>query len=376
MGLETTLADITARLRQGRFPNEQAISQGAVLRLLQDLGWDTWDPAVVWPEFRTGEGRADFALCHPPSKPLIFIEVKQPGLAEVAIRQALEYAFHTGVPFIVLTDGKTWSFYLPAEQGSYEDRRVYKLDLFERSVEEAAETLRRYLGWEVVQSGESIESARREYRSRSRRSQARAAIPGAWRELVESGDEDLFELLAAAVESKAGFRPEPDDVSWFLAGLVAPEGVGGTHVAAPTRRRPTPIELPRSSRIVPPGPPSGAPAEGVRRYGVLRLRDKELRYANAKEAMVLVLQELANDDPSFLQRCSTRPEMSGRKRRYIGRSAEELYPDRPDLRLHKAELPGGWLVSTNLNNQLKLTIIRVAAEVAGLEMGKDVSVSF
>ena len=35
-------------------------------------------------------------------------------------------------PFVVLTDGETWSFYLPAEQGSYEDRRVYKLDLFER----------------------------------------------------------------------------------------------------------------------------------------------------------------------------------------------------------------------------------------------------
>jgi predicted type IV restriction endonuclease len=26
----------------------------------------------VWPEFQTGEGRADFALCHPPSKPAVF----------------------------------------------------------------------------------------------------------------------------------------------------------------------------------------------------------------------------------------------------------------------------------------------------------------
>jgi len=43
MALENTLADITAKLRQERFPNEQAISQGIVLRLLQELGWDTWD---------------------------------------------------------------------------------------------------------------------------------------------------------------------------------------------------------------------------------------------------------------------------------------------------------------------------------------------
>lgn len=45
MSLETTIADITARLRQGKFPNEQAVSQGIVLRCLQELGWDTLDTA-------------------------------------------------------------------------------------------------------------------------------------------------------------------------------------------------------------------------------------------------------------------------------------------------------------------------------------------
>ena len=97
MALETTLNEITARLRQGKFSNEQAISQGIVLRLLQELGWDIYDTATVWPEYQTGEGRADFALCHPPNKlPAILIEVKQPGKAEDAVRQALSYAFHTG----------------------------------------------------------------------------------------------------------------------------------------------------------------------------------------------------------------------------------------------------------------------------------------
>ena len=171
---------------------------------------------------QTSEGRADFALCHPPSKLAVFIEVKQPGKAEDAVRQALEYAFHTGVPFVVLTDGKTWSFYLPAEQGSYEERRVYKLDLFERMPSEAAETLGRYLTFSMVESGEALENARKEYRSRNRKSQARAAIPDAWRELVEKGDELLVDLLAGAVESKVGVRPEDDDVAEFLAGLGRP----------------------------------------------------------------------------------------------------------------------------------------------------------
>jgi predicted type IV restriction endonuclease len=134
----------------------------------------------------------------------------------------LEYAFHTGVPFIVLTDGKTWSFYLPAEQGSYEDRRVYKLDLFGRAPGESAETLSRYLASARIESGEALETARKEYRSRSRRSQARAAIPEAWRELVEKGDEELVELLASAVEPKAGVRPDNNDVAEFLATLGKP----------------------------------------------------------------------------------------------------------------------------------------------------------
>ncbi len=365
MSLETTPADVTARLRQGRYPNEQAISQGIVLRVLQEMGWDAWDPTVVWPEYQTGQGRADFALCHPQSKPAVFIEVKQPGKAEDAVRQALEYAFHTGVPFTVLTDGRTWSFYLPAEQGSYEDRRVYKLDLFQRPAAEAAETLNRYLSRARAESGEALETARKEYRSRNRRSQARAAIPEAWRELVEKGDELLVEQLANAVESKAGIRPDDDDVAEFLAALGKPEFV----------------EAPRSDVSQPTSPVAQRPAPQraageSSRSGRLILRGKAHPYNNAKDAMVIVLRELAKDDPSFLERCSQHPDAQGRKRRYIARTPEELYPDREDLREMREPLLGGWLVATNLNNVLKKTIIRLAAEVAGLTFGKDVIVDF
>ncbi|MFI5366885.1 MAG: hypothetical protein ACHQ4J_14820 [Candidatus Binatia bacterium] len=106
------------------------------------------------------------------------------------------------------------------------------------------------------------------------------------------------------------------------------------------------------------------------------LQGKAFRYANAKDAMVIVLRELAKQDPSFLQRCAQHPDAQGRKRQYIARTAEELYPDRPDLRDYREQLPDGWLVATNLNNVLKKSIIRLAAEVAGLTFGKDVVVEF
>ena len=162
MQLERTIADIDQKLRDGRFPNEQSISQGIVLRILSDLGWDVYDTNIVWPEYSTGEGRVDFALCAPPGKPKCFVEVKQQGKAEDGVKQALEYAFHTGAQFVTLTDGQTWSFYLPAEQGSYEDRRVFKLDLFERTEQESADILRRYLEREKIASGQALDTARKE----------------------------------------------------------------------------------------------------------------------------------------------------------------------------------------------------------------------
>jgi hypothetical protein len=104
------------------------------------------------------------------------------------------------------------------------------------------------------------------------------------------------------------------------------------------------------------------------------LLGKAHAYHNAKDAMIIVLRELAKTDATFLERCSQHPDAQGRKRRYIARTPEELYPDREDLRDMRESLPGGWLVATNLNNVLKKTIIRLAAEVAGLSFGKDVIV--
>ena len=225
MPIETTIEDIVQKLREGRFPNEQSISQGIVLRVLRDLGWDVYDTKRVWPEYSTGDGRVDFALCAPPEEPKSLVEVKQPGKAEDGVKQALEYAFHTGAQFVTLTDGQTWSFYLPAVQGSYEDRRVFKLDLFERTEQESAETLRRYLEQESVASGEALETARKEYHNKNRRAAARQAIPAAWREIVEKGDQQLVDLLTDAVESKVGIRPDEKDILNFFEGLVAEDAL-------------------------------------------------------------------------------------------------------------------------------------------------------
>ena len=42
MGLEQRLAQITRNLREKRFANEQAVSQGVVLPILGEMSWDVF----------------------------------------------------------------------------------------------------------------------------------------------------------------------------------------------------------------------------------------------------------------------------------------------------------------------------------------------
>ena len=381
MQIERTISDIVQKLREGRFPNEQSISQGIVLRVLSDLGWEVYDTNIVWPEYSTGEGRVDFALCAPPAKPRSFVEVKQPGKAEDGVKQALEYAFHTGAQFVTLTDGQTWSFYLPAEQGSYEDRRVFKLDLFERTKQESAQILRLYLEKERVASGEALDTARKEYRNKNRRAAARQAIPAAWKEIVERRDQQLVDLLTDAVESKVGIRPDESDILSFFDRLVAEDALDPSGAqSSPNRfkkaqvsihpaRTQTKISSAKQTRKR-----TGKAAPGSLRTGSGVLYGKEFSYATAKEAMIFILSELAKADPTFLQRCSQHPAFRGRTRRYVAQRAAELYPGRPDMINKHEALPGGWVVGTHRNNKSKMRILQGAAEVAGIRFGRDIKV--
>ena len=110
--------------------------------------------------------------------------------------------------------------------------------------------------------------------------------------------------------------------------------------------------------------------------GDLVIRGSLFSYNSGKSAMVIVLRELARLDSNFLQRCAQDRAFRGKKRRYLARRVEDLFPDRPDLRKLHERLEGGWLVSTNLPNPKKEFLIKAAVRVAGLTLGRDVIVPF
>ena len=117
------------------------------------------------------------------------------------------------------------------------------------------------------------------------------------------------------------------------------------------------------------------PAVGRRpRPGELLLRGKTFQHRSGREAMTIILRELAIADAGILECCARHPSNQGRKRRHIARSLAQLYPDRPDLEQQHEVLPGGWFVGTNISNAQKTKVIKIAASCANLKLGTDIAV--
>ena len=219
MTLKEHIDDIRDNLKKGLYTNEAAVSNGIVRRLLDALDWPIYNPQVIIPEYSVEGRRVDFALCHPPSKPIVFIEVKQVGNIEGAERQLFEYAFHEGVPIAILTDGREWRFFHPTAQGDYRERKVHEMDLTENDSEKSAERLNKYLNYESIRTGEAAKAIEEDYRNVSRQRQVATRLPEAWSKLVEEADEFLVHTIAEKTESLCGYRPTDEQVLSFLKSL-------------------------------------------------------------------------------------------------------------------------------------------------------------
>ncbi len=372
MTLTQHIEDVRAGIKAGRYGNEAAVSQGIVLRLLQALGWPTYETQVVCPEFSLSGRRVDYALCHPANKPVAFIEVKQIGQSDGAERQLFEYAFHVGVPLAILTDGQEWNFFLPAEQGDYTERRVYKLDMVEREVTESVSRLERYLSYAQVSSGAAIAAAREDYKNVSRSRQMLSTLPDAWSKLVAEEDELLLELLADKVESLCGFKPDVDTVARFLRDNV---GLRSNHQLPSQAPRTVASPLAAPSPV-PAARPPVASAPNARPGGTgYTLAGRFVACRNGREVLAGVFEDLAKRDSTFLERFAARPK-HGRTRRYLARSPDELYPGRPDLaREHFFRLQSGWYLGTNVSHAQIEKIIEMACEVSKVQFGRELIVN-
>lgn len=352
MSLSNHIENIKENLKRGAYVSEASVSQGIILPTLNNLGWPVFDTSIVIPEYSLEGRRVDFALCHPKNRPAVFVEVKRVGNTSGADRQLFEYAFHVGVPIAILTDGQEWNFYLPGEQGKYDERRVYKLDLLERDTDEALRVLNRYLHYDRICSGDALKDARSDYNDVTKYRVMERTFPKAWKELITEQDSMLIEIIAEKVEDLCGYRPDVEQCGHFLENIHSYPYV--TKISEPTKKN--------------------IPVSNNYHTGGYSFTFKGIQYneTSARAVAASVFRLLANEDSSFLSRFAARKH--GKKRRYIARNKLELYPDRPDLADYSVEFVHGWWMATNYSRKSFMKIIELARDVIGQEIGEQLQV--
>lgn len=347
MSLDTlteTIGDIHARLGRGEYGDEAKVSQGIVMRVLQDLGWPVFDTGIVVREYSIQGGRVDYALVGKFGKPAVLLEVKRVGKIEVGEKQLFEYAFYGGAPIVVLTDGRTWWLYFTFGQGDHRERRFAEVDLQDGDPNRNADRLLRYLQRQAVLGGEARQRAEADLEARWKQRTAEEALPVVWNRLRDEADGPLVHLIRERVEAECGVSPSADSVRRFFGRV-------------PVRRDPPPQPVPA---------PAPTPSVSKAHRFSLTVDGQVRTYPSAARALVAAFSTLSERNSTFLERFAA--TQSGRKR--IGRN-DGVSPG-AGASIHP--LPGGWWIDTNMLNRQKAELVHRACEVAGVQYGRDLSV--
>ena len=217
------ISEIKDGLAKQIYKNETAVSQSIVRRLIGLLGWDIDNPAIVYPEYPCGvNGRVDYALLNESGLPMVLIEVKAVGLIDDGVtEQLVRYAYGTGVPIIILTDGKEWHFfYAVAGNVPMSERRFYKIDLSDRKSDDIYSEMQRYIGKDSVMQGKAAIAAEETYKDSTMKRKAKASLAPAFRQLVESEDDELCKIVSEKVADISGVLPEKAAVFDYLKNLI------------------------------------------------------------------------------------------------------------------------------------------------------------
>ena len=130
MPLEGLLA-LVERLREridvhgATLRGNEALTRSALIDpLLRELGWDTSDPHMVMPEYKLGNGRADYALLSNGS-PMVILEAKSlESPLQNAVEQGVHYCLMQGTSYFSVTDGRRWEVYETHKPVPVEEKRV------------------------------------------------------------------------------------------------------------------------------------------------------------------------------------------------------------------------------------------------------------
>ena len=120
---------------RGALKQSEALTRYALIDpMLRELGWDTDDPALVVPEYKSGSGSADYALLE-NDRPLMMVEAKKldTPLRDAVLSQGINYCLMEGTKHFTVTDGQRWEVYETHKPVPIDDKRIVAFDLKSQS---------------------------------------------------------------------------------------------------------------------------------------------------------------------------------------------------------------------------------------------------
>ncbi len=109
--------------------------------LLRELGWDTEDPTMVVPEYRSPAGSADYALLN-DGEPVVIVEAKKLDFPlQDAVRQSINYCIGDGINYFAVTDGRQWEIYETHRPVPLDEKRITQIDIKDSSAETCLKAL-------------------------------------------------------------------------------------------------------------------------------------------------------------------------------------------------------------------------------------------
>ena len=232
------------------------------------------------------------------------------------------------------------------------------MDLIDGDEAKIAKELIRYLAYSAVKSGEARRSAQEDCKAKQLQRQAAMKFSSVWNKLLLEPDPILVELFEEKVEAASGFRPARQNVVTFIK-------------KQRVDRLTPPVTNPRPGLLKSSAPDPGGD-KGKSAFS-FTLHGQKTTCKDGKELMSAIFIGFAERDETFCERFAER--IFGRRRKYVARSKEDLYPDHPEYLIHNAvKLPGGWWLGTHAGNSQKVKLIRAACEVARIKFGQDIIV--
>jgi len=202
------LEDIQDKLQEGFYYIEEHVRVCIVLRILQQLGWDIWNPTEVNTEFKTVPNedatRVDVALFANQYSPSVFIEIKAVGKMDGDLgrieQQLRDYNRNNTAEFSIITDGQKWRFYYSLASGEFGKKCFKHIDIVKDDLDDVALLFQAFLAKSEILNGNAKKDATHYLDLNQRQQAMEDAFPKARRLSQEPPYPRLPEALITIVQ--------------------------------------------------------------------------------------------------------------------------------------------------------------------------------